>query len=816
MADDVNIVGVSGLPSWATEDTLSKIQTILQKTLGLQNSVLRMTNGGLNPRDVKELSRSFRDTNKASKENLKLIETDNIYKRKGEELYRLLGTRQALLATTVVAATKTFDIMKDTMVSNVKTFDQMFKSGIMVVDSAAGQTDAFKSLGNIALLAGLRIEKFSQVMENFAGANAIGAIKFAKTLPVASRKLLDFGFDIEAATMAVGAYLDTVMGTTDVQSMSAREIAEGAAEFGKNLARLSMATGISREKLMQQAAAINSSIEANALAAEYGDQAAQKMSQFAASFSDPDIGNAFVKMMSSKLPILNTTFQNFAKAGLGGLGMQIANFSKSLIGLDPDEAALRTKMFVKGLGDLGPMINQQKLLAEAGVEGAEENLRMLTGMQKQQRQIKELSEADLARQMEAAKASAAIKTSWERIVSSVQKLFAPSVTLLNVIGWGLDKLADMVVGVVDTFDKFDKMIEGATSSMGFAWKDATATIVSVTSALIALSGSIIAVRKFFQLMSARQAATTAASTAGNIAGGASSGAGKIVGSIGSGIGGLGKGLGELLKSVGSGGGKMIHGLFSGISAGLSAFANPKVLLGSTVLSASIAVLSVGLGAAAYVMGKTLPTLAEGLSKFSTIDGSNLIDVGKGIMALSAGLALFGAGSTIASAGGILSGLINNLGGLFGVDSPLAQMQKFADIGDKLQIAGQGVSELAKGLREFSEIDTLALSRNAESLERIRTSTDSTSLLGAMASWFKTPESTKIVTEAPTKETEASAPIVAPRSARSPGSGIESSPADTGINSLLAEQTNLISQLLIKTDSMISVNRDILKYTKLQA
>ena len=90
---------------------------------------------------------------------------------------------------------------------------------------------------------------------------------------------------------------------------------------------------------------------------------------------------------TAKMPVLDSTFQAFAKAGLGGLGLKLANFYKSLVGLDPIEAQRRSREFMKSLGDLDPIISQQKFLAEAGNEASAQTLAMLTGLRQQQASI---------------------------------------------------------------------------------------------------------------------------------------------------------------------------------------------------------------------------------------------------------------------------------------------------------------------------------------------------------------------------------------------------------------------------------------------
>lgn len=816
MADDVIITGLNGVPAWATEDTLDKIYDVLKKTLGIQKAAAAGGAAGsaksVND-ELDELAELLKEYNKKLKEGEQLSAQDLEYKRRAARLYDKLGSGQAMLATTLALSVKVFDAMRASMINNVRTFDKMNESGILAAGTIGGQDDIFKNLGNMAMLASLRIEKLADILSRHSAANAVGAVRFAKSLGVAQTGLTNLGFNSTAAAEAMAAYLDTVAGTRDVQNMSNEEIAAGTERYAKNLTRVSLALGISREKLMQQTAAINASIEANALAAEYGDDAAQKMSMYAASFKDPAIGDAFVKMMSSKIPILNNTFQTFAKSGLGGLGMQISNFSKSLIGLDPEEAQRRTRDFVLGLGDLDPIINRQKFLAEAGVEGAEESIKMLIGMRQQQVQFKEVSAEEFQQQQRAAAATAKIATQWESMKASLQKIFSPSLTILTLLGSGLEYLAGITKSVADGLAEFDKTVEYIAGSYGVVFKDATATVITLIAALGGLVGAVKTLKFFFQIMQRAGAARGAAAAGGGIASTAAGGLGGLGGGgkagsgLGGMLGGLGRGIGELLKGLGAGGSKLIEGILTGISKGVAAFASGKFVGGAAALSAGIAVLSLGLGAASWIMGKTLPTLSEGLRTFSDIDGSNLVEVGKGIIGLSAGLAMFGAGSVIAGAGTIMSGVMEKLGGLFGVSSPMDKITAFAAIGPDLALAGSGMSALAAGLHSFAGVNTNALSSNVDAVNKLKGP-------GGLMSWFKTPESTGIGRGGDTEPAQTALQKV-PTVQKATGSGIEQPASDSGINTLLAQQVSLTSMLLAKIDSSLAVSKDILRYTKLQ-
>jgi len=128
----------------------------------------------------------------------------------------------------------------------------------------------------------------------------------------------------------------------------------------------------------------------------------------------------------------------------------------------------------------------------------------------------------------------------------------------------------------------------------------------------------------------------------------------------------GKGIGSFIGNMGS-------GLMEGAAAGLKAFANPKILLGATILSGSIAIIAAGVAGATALMGLALPLFSEGLKSFADIDGANLVQVAKGIGAVGLAIAAFGAGAAVGAVGNTIANLIDLLPG----KSPLEKLKEFA-------------------------------------------------------------------------------------------------------------------------------------------
>jgi hypothetical protein len=226
------------------------------------------------------------------------------------------------------------------------------------------------------------------------------------------------------------------------------------------------------------------------------------------------------------------------------------------------------------------------------------------------------------------------------------------------------RIKDGFLGFVDTVKT--KIMDGWNKVTGF------------------FSGLIDTIKNFFKAKFSRKGITSAAtSIASDASGGGEEGGGEEGGGD---VGiasqakafskvdfkGAGKGIGSFLQNVGKGAGTLIQGIMTGIANGLIQFANPLVVAGAAGLAASIVAVGAGLAGAAWIMGKVLPTLAEGFMSFNKVDGGNLARVGLGIGALGIGMAAMGAGA-------VVGGIGNLVGKLFGggIEETVKKVQVFS-------------------------------------------------------------------------------------------------------------------------------------------
>ena len=367
--------------------------------------------------------------------------------------------------------------------------------------------------------------------------------------------------------------------------------------------------------------------------------------------------------------------------------------------------------------------------------------------------------------------------------------------------------------------------------------------------------------------------------------------GGLASSLGKGMADIGKGIGSFLGSVGKGAGVAISGILKGLASGLSALGKPQVLLGTLALigvgaavwiaakafqgfngvnwedvkiglgmltlftlgavAAGMALpmiaagaLAIGLvGAAAWVAGKGLASLAEGTSAMATtieilgkVDGENLLKVALGIGAISAAMIAFsaasaagGVGSAIGAVGGAISKLFGGGGDVF------TQIQAFAGMSDRLEMAASAIGSISTTM---STLSSAVSSFEVDVLKDIVNTINSIDVLKAAAfaligntgpknSYVGTAPTTSASQIDPTapkastinspsaSNTETAKDMAAPviDTPSTPASGIKEPSGDSSINSSVAFQTSLLEQILLSINNSVSVNKDILKATK---
>lgn len=192
-----------------------------------------------------------------------------------------------------------------------------------------------------------------------------------------------------------------------------------------------------------------------------------------------------------------------------------------------------------------------------------------------------------------------------------------------------------------------------------------------------------------------------------------------VGSSGDGLGKFGAGIRSILAGLGQGAGGLIEGVLTGIANGIKAFGNPAVLKGAAYLGGAIIVIGAAIAGASWLMGKSLPTLAEGMSQIEKLDGERLKSAGIGMGVVAAGLLAFSGTAFLSTLATGLTQLGDGILKFFHGKTTIEQFQEFAAVGPELKKGAEGISSFTKSMQDLLLLDIKKIDTLSEKLERLQ-------------------------------------------------------------------------------------------------
>lgn len=835
---------LNGLPQWATESTAKSIESVLNKMYKLQSTTLSRlakaggSGGALNESEIKKVKEGLSDFDKELAKAIKDLEKQNkltkeeeAQRKKEQRIQSAVSGARAIFVGAIIQGANN---IKEAIISSVNVFDDLYKSGINVVSGFTGAATGFEALQQLTTMTGVRYTELAEIMKRYSTAvNAFGAQKFARAIKEASAELRPFGFSAKESAELLGAYLESQRGYADTSAKTQAQLDSDLVTFGKRITKLSQATGISREKLLQNIEAISHSVEANILAGQVSAEASDSTMAFIGSFKDQRVGQAFLRMMTDAIKPLNETFMNFQKVGFGGFGQKLMNFTQQLATItDPEEKQRAVAEFMKAnKQEISVMMQRANLLRQAGVQEANGVLEILTGMEQQARGYKEVSEEERKRMQETSEASKAFQNELEKLKSHFQSIFAATIPMLNFFTSVLASLNEFLTtinkGITDA-ENWINSIKLFTDAFGEIDLRAAIGLTAVFAGLVA--GGIV-LKNIFKVFSSW--------LWGIISGGGGDNGGKG----GRGRRGRGGATGRAGSMVGSAAGSAADGFLTGLGKGLQAIGNPKALLGvvglaglagslwvtakavqeftkinwEDIAKAGVTLGALGttgallgllapkmiigaaglaaLGGAAWVIGKAAQEIGDGIGKmgkgfeiFSNLDGSNLIKVAQGIGALSVALVAFAAGNIVSAGGNVISSIADGISSLFGGNTTVEKLKELAELGPGLMQTATAVSMLSGAPQ------------------------------GGTANSTSSPASSTVNSPSAvsTKQINTGEKAQVQDPSRPLGAGVSKPPADAGINTALAHQSALLEQMVQSLNSLVSTNKDILKYTRVHS
>lgn len=765
MADNIHIASVAdgafenalgGLPPWATEDTALSIEGILRKTLNLQTQALsklvknsKAGGGSLNTDEVNDefdkLVKNLKDENAQHGKDKKHWNDQNNQDKKDKKHWDQENSnvsRKLFLDGMIIKAGLA---IKGAFEDNKKTFDALVESGISVMSGMDGAADGFTALRQMTAITGVRFTELAASMQKYSSAvNSFGVGKFAKTIGMASSNLTQFGYSSKESAELLGAMLSVQQGVSDVSQKTAAETNVDLQRFGKSVSRLAIASGMAREKIIENAVAIGHSTDANLLAGQIGNQAAEGMTTFLASFKDQNIAKQILKLMSDPIKPLNESFMNLQKVGLGGFAQSFTQFMKTTEGMPEEVKQQAIKSFIDShKGELDREKQRLALLKQAGVAEAGAALDLVVGLQQQANAIKKLTPEEIARLEASNKASKDLSNAFEKFKSLLQRAFGPTAAMLNLFMMALTAIIAPIEWVIDGLDWVGKKLSDLSGiNMDLApWIGLAAIGYAMFKSMTVLSAGFDFLKtKLFGGGAKKKAAEWTTSLGADGSGGlVGKGAkGSKGGGLMSGIGdAIGKGIDGIVSTLKKlGDPKVLMGVAAllGISAALYITAKAVTEFGKasweglakagvalTGLIAILAVVSLGvdviavpmviaagaialfagalwiLGAAIESIGAGLTSLSTGFKALSALGAGEIASITLSLMALGAGLALATPLLIAGSVGLIALGAASMLAGP-GIALLAWGLKGLADIsGAQLAGIGLGIAGLALGL-----------------------------------------------------------------------------------------------------------------------
>lgn len=513
-----------------------------------------------------------------------------------------------------------------------------------------------------AIDAGLSLEEFKGQVESNAvtfallgGSTIAGVRRFQSMSRVIQRELQPtfsrLGLSMSETNDLMTDYLEIQTGLGRAQEMSNDDLVSGTKSYIQELDLLSRVTGMSRKEASEALKAQQKDRNVRSLMMSMPRELQAQLGGMLASINatSPQIADAVKELViTGGAPISDTAKglllvdQNLGTMarGLRDGSVTQEEFSQAL-----QRAAIRAKEQGAAMGANNALIGFMG--NEIVTVGAE-----LAQFGKFAEARAEVEKDQLKASQTGSKSVADFSSQMTKLTNSLIALFSPFMEMVTAVASVLTSVVSGLANMISKSEGFGRVLIGLAGAG-----------IAAAVALKALSvgrGMVGGVKNFFK---------------GGGGGGRPGGGGS-----------------QVLEGIGKSGGGVGVGL-KGLASGLTAFANPVVLLGAAGVGTAIALIGAGIAGAAWLMGGAFSKFADDLNKFNSIDGQNLKSVASGAMALSGAMATFG-----------VSGIAAGFGKLFGgggeslaknINATLDSLDK--DKIDSYTTALNGLSESFAGL-----------------------------------------------------------------------------------------------------------------------
>lgn len=759
----------SDLPAWASEKTAMQIEKHLRKSFDIQSKIFDQlrksvsgTTGKMSPEETKKFNseldkaaRSLKRNNEEDEKSLKrkrdLGKIDEERLRNGKREAESSGFMQTIASNIVALGTSVLNVNKD----YIDTYDALYKSGINVLNGNNTTADGFTALNNVVNLTGMRLQTLQKIAEKYAQTiNATGFTKFAKAISISSESLNKLGFSNESAAELIGTMIESESGFMDIRRKSATQISQDAIRFGRELDRLSKTVGMSREQLQENIKQESKTAEASLLYATRGEQATKNLLAATAGLA-PDMRKSLIEMAAVSSPAAQSElYQKLAASGMGDVAEQLMSIVNKGMAGGPEEFNAAMESFSKGLRESGRISQLAAIWDGTGKAGGD----LITAIMQYGGIISEATEGQKNDAQNTQASVARVQTELESLAATMQKVFSPLTEQVNYV-------ADALKGLNSATELLTKTIDTEIRS----WVGLGAMVAAFGLSVVA---GTAAVGAFFAKLG----------PAGTV-------------------------LTTLVQLTGQ--------LFTGTKSAMSGFFTWLGTTGKGVATHSFSVISNTFTA---IMGgiKTMVTgiissLTGAFSFVSDVLKTKGAQLGSSIGGKARGVAGVAAVMGLAMAGGYATDAIAGAAGVGNRELDNSQDDKNWQMMTTLEKMESGLARGIEGLGKLFFLDNLA---NEAAAARIRDETEHLKNREKSANPVN-PRMTFVdgLGETPTYSSKDNKVLEIPTMSAASAPGIDRPGKNSDINTLLSQQSMILEQILIGTNNLVSVNKDILRYTR---
>lgn len=776
----------SDLPAWASEKTAMQLEKHLRNSLNIQTKIFEQlrrsvsgTTGKMSAEESKKFNseldkaaRSLKRNNEEDEKALKRkkdlgkLEEDRL--KNGKQDAESSGFLKTVASNMLALGTAVLNVNKD----YIDTYDALYKSGINVLNGNNSTADGFTALNQVVNLTGMRLQTLQKIAERYAQTiNATGFTKFAKAISISSSALNELGFSNESAAELIGTMIEAESGFMDIRRKSAAQISQDAVRFGRELDRLSKTVGMSREQLQENIKQESKTAEASLLYATRGEQATKNLLAATAGLA-PDLRKSLIEMAAVSSPAAQSElYQKLAAAGMGDVAEQLNSILQRSMAGGPEEFNAAMESFSKGLRESGRISQLAAIWDGTGKAGGD----LITSIMQYGGIISEATEGQKSNAQKTQESVAKLQTELESLAATMQKIFSPLTEQVNFAADALKGLNSVTQALTETISAEIRSWIGlgaVVTGFGLALLAGTAAVAAFLSRL-GPAGTVLTelIRLTGQLFTGAKAVVTG-----------------------------------FFSWLGSSGKSMATYVFSGISKTFTAI----------------------MGGIKSMISGIISSMTSAFSFISNVLKTKGAELGSSVGGKAKGVAGVAAVVGLALAGGYAADAVAGAAGVGGNTVDEVQDDKNWQMMSTMEKMQSGLARGIEGLGKLFFLDNVA---NEAAAERIKNETEYLKERGKPTTPVAvTPMKSVSEVAAPTSppmsfidgagETPAYAkpeekPNVpsAERTSTLSAPGIDKPGKGADINTLLSHQSLLLEQILIGTNSLVSVNKDILRYAR---